>query len=165
MSVDVHHGDDWRRDTTTYTHREAPIRSYVPTCRTFLDVITTGQGRRCLHVRARPRDTYRGRSRCVKVASPGGAEHASADHGVYTWPSELLKREKQLTALQYNPDTATQPLEWYGDEKFVVYALQSMVPESRRRIAIISFDPSAQVVIAETLLRPPSHTRMAFNET
>ena len=150
-SVDVHHGDDWYRDTT-YTVREAPIRTYVPTCQTFLDVITSGQERSCLHIRARPRNTCGGPSRYTKDVSPAATDYGpetSADYGVFTWPcrQDLLKGDEPLTGLlqKLNPDTATQQLTWYADERSIVYALQPLTGKSRRRIAIISFDPSVQV--------------------
>ncbi|KAH8178936.1 F-box domain-containing protein [Sarocladium implicatum] len=144
-AADVHHGDDWYLDST-YTVREAPIRTYVPTCRTFLDVIAAGQERPYLHIRARPRNTYDGPKGPTQEVSLGAAEHAphlSTNHSVHIWPSEqdLLGGDEQLKGLlgKLNPDTATQQLAWYADESFIVYALP------RKRIAIISFDPSARV--------------------
>jgi hypothetical protein len=153
---DIHHGDDWYRDTT-YKVREAPIRTYVPSCRAYLDVIAQLQDstfdRPLLHIRARPRDLCHSYPTSVinsiSLGTQSVEKEPKADHGVYIWPSkqDLLGQGEQLTNLLKSlyPDTTTQELLWYGDERFIVYSAESTEGKTSRQIVIISFDPSVRL--------------------
>lgn len=153
---DIHQGDDWYRDTT-YKVREAPIRTYIPTCRTYLDVIARLQDptadRPLLHIRARPKDLCRNQASTAIDQTPLGAKGAKrdqvADHGVNIWPSklDLLHRDEQLTGLleALYPDTTTQELLWYADEQFIVYAVEPVTEKMGRHIVVICFDPSVRL--------------------
>lgn len=149
---DVHHGDDWYLDTT-YKVREAPIRTYVPSCRIFLDVISQPEDftvdKPSLYVRIRPRDSGHLRPRAVLNSTSLGSkavnDEPKADHGVYVWPSkqDLLDQGKQLNAVldMLHPDTAAQQV----DERFIVYAVKAVPGKMPRRLVVISFDPSVRL--------------------
>ncbi|KAK0388249.1 hypothetical protein NLU13_4494 [Sarocladium strictum] len=168
---DVHHGDDWYRDTT-YKVREAPIRTYIPSCRTYLDVIAQPQDstadKPLLHIRTRPKAPCR---RCPTSATTDGnlgmkflEQETKADHGVYIWPSETASsgQDEQLGHFldRLYPDTTAQEVSWYADARFIVYPVGNIPGKTSKHIVVISFDPSVRLPGVKGRHSPGSKAQM-----
>lgn len=135
---DTHH-DDW---SDSYI-RSPPLNTYVPACRTFLDIVPSepddksSTNTNMMQIRARPLSAQNIE---VTRSVDGG------DNGVYTWPSEQRETNSLLRRI-------LQPfrrLQGYSDDSFMVFAGQPDDAQARKReINIIAFDPSVRIATIE----------------
>ncbi|KAI8718707.1 F-box domain-containing protein [Fusarium sp. LHS14.1] len=130
-SEDIHIGDN-PRDTITYTLSECPVRSYNPSCETFVDLAYEAYtANPLLQLRVRPK------MEAIKKDD--------IEQGVKMWPPEPSpsKPDDALGQLHevIDPFRRFDGLEWSMDERILVYSPARREGELRP-VTLISFDPS-----------------------
>ncbi|KAM0429282.1 hypothetical protein ACHAPT_006496 [Fusarium lateritium] len=131
---DIHVGDN-PNDTTTYTLRECPVRSYNPSCEAFVDLVYEAYSANpLLQLRVRPKMD------AIQHSSPSHIEQA-----VHLWPPEPSPSQPSDVLAQLheviNPSQTFDGLEWSMDERILVYSPARKAGQLRP-VTLISFDPS-----------------------
>ncbi|KAF4995024.1 hypothetical protein FGRMN_5412 [Fusarium graminum] len=121
---DVHMGDG-PTDPTTYTLQECFVRSYNPSCNSFIDLVSEAYNPfSALQLRVRPK------------------KHMPR---VNTWPQDQNPccPNGVLDRLQgvMNPVRPVKGMEWCMDERILVYSPTAMASGQLRPVILISFDP------------------------
>ncbi|KAM0337786.1 hypothetical protein ACHAPU_011513 [Fusarium lateritium] len=121
---DVHVGDG-PTDPTTYTLQECFVRSYNPSCNSFIDLVSEAYNPlSALQLRVQPK------------------EHLPK---VNIWPQDqsLCCPSGVLDQLHgiMNPIQPTKGIEWCMDERILVYSPTGMASGQLRPVILISFDP------------------------
>ncbi|KAJ4006851.1 hypothetical protein NW766_010258 [Fusarium irregulare] len=121
---DIHVGDG-SGDTTMYTLQECFVRSYNPSCDSFVDLVTEACGSdSALQLRVRPKTD--GSSANVWPRN----EHQYRNDGVLAQLHGVL-----------NPIQPIKGIQWSMDERILVYSPTHMVTGHLRPLVLISFDP------------------------
>ncbi|KAF5020669.1 hypothetical protein F66182_7303 [Fusarium sp. NRRL 66182] len=123
--IESFHVGDGPTDATAYTLRECFVRSYNPSCESFVDLVCEAYNPEpALQLRIRPK----------KQASPVGI-----------WPRKrsLCHPSTVLAQLHgvVNPVQPIRGIEWCMDERILVYSPTHMAPGQLRPVILISFDP------------------------
>ncbi|KAF5657591.1 hypothetical protein FHETE_10350 [Fusarium heterosporum] len=128
-SEDVHVGDG-PTDKTVYTLQECFVRSYSPSCNSFIDLVTEAYNPSAiLQLRAHPRE-YMPKSNL--------------------WPrgQDPSRHDRVLDLLHdiINPIQPIKSIEGCMDERILIYSPTPMAPGLLRPIILISFDPGLELL-------------------
>ncbi|KAM5382091.1 hypothetical protein ACJZ2D_002693 [Fusarium nematophilum] len=137
----IHVGDN-PTDITTYTLQECFVRSYNPSCGSFVDLVCEAYSPDAfLQLRVRPKlrtihqDSHQPRSIQRRRKQP--AEF---------WPRDRSMHQHDNTFAQLSdivhPVKPLKGLEWGMDERILVYSPTHMAPDQLRPIVLLSFDPA-----------------------
>ena len=124
LRKDIHVGDG-SGDTKMYTLQECFVRSYNPSCDSFVDLVTEACGSdSALQLRVRPK-----------------TDGSSAN----VWPRDEhpYRNDGALAQLHgvLNPIRPIKGIQWSMDERILVYSPTHMVTGHLRPLVLISFDP------------------------
>ncbi|KAF5580771.1 uncharacterized protein FSUBG_13312 [Fusarium subglutinans] len=124
-SSETIHVGDGPSDAKTYTLQECFVRSYNPSCDAFIDLVSEAYSRdSMLQLRVQPR---------------------KREPSINMWPrdQESCHYDSDLAQLQgvVNPVQPIQGIEWFMDERILVYSPTHMAYGQLRPIILISFDP------------------------
>lgn len=151
--IDIHRGDDWQRDTT-YSIRQAPIRTYIPSCRTFLDLVTGPDedifASQRFRLRVKPRTTdHECPSMELKADVLEDRHSVKQDADIAIWPlasdSELPPARLEYLNAIISPAEPLGQVTWYGDDKHLVYAVNTWKRGQAKNVVLLSFDPSLHI--------------------
>ncbi|RGP79131.1 hypothetical protein FLONG3_2702 [Fusarium longipes] len=123
---DDFHVGDGPRDAKAYTLQECFVRSYNPSCNSFIDLVSEAYSQQsALQLRARPKEQ----------GSP-----------VKLWPRDQHPYHHDGVLAQLygvvNPIEPIMGVEWSMDERILMYSPTHMTSGQLRPLVLISFDPS-----------------------
>ncbi|KAF4994372.1 hypothetical protein FDECE_13138 [Fusarium decemcellulare] len=145
-SESIHVGDD-PTDVITYTLQECFIRSYNPSCDSFVDLVCEAYTPEpLLQLRVRPK-TYAVRQ---EPDDQSISAQRSREKTVRLWPRDPRPRLSSPAALAQlhditNPVQPLRGIEWAMDERILVYSPTHMASGQLRPVILVSFDPALEL--------------------